>query len=99
MITVFQKWAPPALLGRLTGLLVLSSFGIFPVSVLLGAVVVRNLGPAPFFPMAAGALALAILAGLTQKEWRRLGAAAPAGDPQPGAGITARNAAEPAPGG
>jgi len=33
MITVFQRWAPPDLLGRLTGLLLLASFGVFPVSV------------------------------------------------------------------
>jgi MFS family permease len=73
MITVFQRWAPPALLGRLTSLLVLASFGIFPVSVLLGAVVTRDLGPALFFPIAAGALTVAILAGLSQREWRHLG--------------------------
>jgi MFS family permease len=56
MITVFQRWAPPDLLGRLTGLLLLASFGVFPVSVALGAVVVHDLGPAPFFPIAAAAV-------------------------------------------
>ncbi len=73
MITVFQRWAPPDLLGRLTGLLLLASFGIFPVSVALGAVVVHDLGPAPFFPIAAAALAAAILLGLSQRSWRQLG--------------------------
>ena len=73
MITVFQRWAPPDLLGRLTGLLLLASFGVFPVSVALGAVVVHDLGPAPFFPIAAAALAAAILLGLTQRSWRQLG--------------------------
>ena len=73
MITVFQRWAPPDLLGRLTGLLLLASFGVFPVSVALGAVVVHDLGPAPFFPIAAAALAAAILLGLSQRSWRQLG--------------------------
>jgi predicted MFS family arabinose efflux permease len=73
MITVFQRWAPPDLLGRLTGLLLLASFGVFPVSVALGAVVVHDLGPAPFFPIAAAALAAAILLGLSQQSWRQLG--------------------------
>ncbi len=75
MITVFQRWAPPHLLGRLFGLLMLASVGVFPVSVVLGAVVVHNLGPAPFFPLAAAVLVAAILAGLSQRSWRDLGAA------------------------
>jgi Major Facilitator Superfamily len=75
MITLFQRWAPPELLGRLMGMLMLASFGIFPVSVALGAVVVRDLGPAPFFPIAGGLTAAAILAGLSQRSWRNLGAA------------------------
>jgi predicted MFS family arabinose efflux permease len=91
MITTFQRWAPPGLLGRLTGLLMIASFGVFPLSVALGALVVHALGPAPFFPLAGAAVAVAILAGLTQRTWRDLGAAEPsvtaAGTrPVPGAG-------------
>ena len=74
MITVFQRWAPPNLLGRLTGLLMLASFGVFPISVALGALVVHNYGPATFFPLAAALLAAAILAGLSQRSWREFGA-------------------------
>jgi hypothetical protein len=84
MITIFQRWAPPDLLGRVTGLLMLAAFGIFPVSVALAALVVHNLGAAPFFPMAAAALALAVAAGLSQRCWRDLGARDTAGV---GAGI------------
>jgi MFS family permease len=73
MITVFQRWSPPALLGRLSGLLLLASFGLYPVSVALGALVVHRAGPAPFFPVAAGLLAVAILAGLASRNWRDLG--------------------------
>ena len=90
MITLFQRWAPPELLGRLMGMLMLASFGIFPVSVALGAVVVRDLGPAPFFPIAAGVTAAAILAGLSQRSWRNLGAA---GEPARTAAAVAAGAA------
>ena len=74
MITVFQRWAPPSLLGRLTGLLMLCSFGVFPISVALGALVVHNYGPALFFPLAGAVLAASILAGLSQRTWRDFGA-------------------------
>jgi predicted MFS family arabinose efflux permease len=73
MITAWQHWAPPELLGRLTGLVMTATFGIFPVSVLLGGVVVHNLGPAAFFPIGAAPLAVAILFGLTQRSWRGFG--------------------------
>jgi hypothetical protein len=75
-ITAFQRWAPPGTLGRLTGLLMLTSFGIFPLSVAIAAIFVRDLGPAPFFLFAAATLAAAILAGLTQRAWRDFGAPA-----------------------
>ena len=86
MITVFQRWAPAEMLGRLTGLLLLASFGVFPISVALGALVVHRFGPVPFFPLAAAVLAAAILAGLSQRCWRDLGATGrartPAGRPR-----------------
>jgi MFS family permease len=94
MITLFQRWAPPELLGRLTGLLLTASYGVFPVSVALAALVVHGLGAAVFFPLAAAPLALAVLAGLSQRIWRDFGiatkpAAATARDshvPRPAAG-------------
>jgi MFS family permease len=83
-ITAFQRWAPPGTLGRLTGLLMLTSFGIFPLSVVIAAIFVRDLGPAPFFLFAAATLAAAILAGLTQRAWRDFGAPEdPAPEPEP----------------
>lgn len=72
-ITAMQRWAPQALLGRIMGFTLVGSFGIFPVSVLLGALVVHADGPAIFFPLAALVLALAICAALTQKVWREFG--------------------------
>jgi predicted MFS family arabinose efflux permease len=91
-ITAFQRWAPPDLLGRLSGLLLLTSFGVFPLSVTLGALFVSDLGPAPFFLFAAGTLAAAILFGLTQRSWRDFGADQAAdGAPRP-APVTRRAA-------
>jgi MFS family permease len=97
MITVFQRWAPPALLGRLTGLLMLACFGVFPISVALGALVVHDLGPALFFPLAAAVLAGAILAGLSQRSWRDLGATGPAMAPASGRPAPGRRRPVPAP--
>jgi MFS family permease len=74
-ITAFQRWAPRGSLGRLNGLLLLSSFGVAPVSVLLAAWSGRALGPASFFLFAAVTIAAAILGGLTQRSWRDFGAA------------------------
>lgn len=85
-ITAFQRWAPPDLLGRLMGLLMLSSMGVFPVSVVLAGWVCRSLGPAPFFPLAGAALGLAVLAALSQSSWRSFGADAPPPDPALGQG-------------
>jgi predicted MFS family arabinose efflux permease len=79
MITAFQRWAPPALLGRLTGVLMLASFGVLPVSAAFAAFVVHGLGPAPFFPLAAAILAASILTGLSQRSWREFGRAGSAG--------------------
>ena len=75
VLTVLQKWAPPALLGRVMSMLMLCAFGSFPLSVAVSGVLVRHLGPSLFFPVAGGLVAVAILAGLTQREFRVFGAA------------------------
>ncbi len=75
MITAFQRWAPPQLMGRLAGLLTLSSMGIFPVSAALAGVVVGAYGPAPFFVFAGLTTAVPVALGLTQQCWRGYGAA------------------------
>ena len=74
MITAFQRWAPPQLMGRLAGLLTLSSMGVFPISAALAGVAVGAFGPAPFFLFAGLTTALPILLGLTQQAWREYGA-------------------------
>jgi hypothetical protein len=81
-ITALQRWAQPQLLGRLMGLVLLASFGIFPVSVALGGIVVHDFGPAPFFPIAGALLGTAVLGGLTQRSWREFAATDPTPGPQ-----------------
>jgi hypothetical protein len=70
-------------MGRLAGLLTMASMGVAPLSVALAALVVNGLGAALFFPLAAIPLALAILAGLSQRTWRDFGRPArpPAAEP------------------
>jgi hypothetical protein len=74
-LTVLQKWTPPALLGRVMGALMLCAFGTFPLSVAISGVLVRHIGPSLFFPIAGALVAVAILGGLTQREFREFGAA------------------------
>jgi hypothetical protein len=73
-LTVLQRWVPPALLGRVMGVLMFCAFGTFPLSVAVTGVLVHHLGPALFFPVAGGLIAVAILSGLTQRDFRVFGA-------------------------
>jgi Major Facilitator Superfamily len=73
-LTVVQKRTPPALLGRLMGAIMLCAFGSYPLSVAIAGVLVRHIGPSLFFPIAGGLVAVAILYGLSQREFREFGA-------------------------
>jgi hypothetical protein len=73
-LTVLQKWAPPALLGRVMSAIMLCAFGSYPLSAAISGVLVRHIGPSLFFPAAGGLVAVAILGGLTQREFREFGA-------------------------
>ncbi len=84
-LTAMQRWVPAGMLGRVMGMVMLCSFGTFPLSVAVSGVLVRHLGPVPFFPAAGALVAAAILFGLTQREFRLFGARADAeltDDPQ-----------------
>jgi predicted MFS family arabinose efflux permease len=98
MLTAFQRWCPPQLLGRLSGLLTLAGFGVFPISVALAAVIVRHLGPGAFFLFAGAVLAATILVALSQRVWREFGLTEPATDhsesPRSGHAPTATTAGE-----
>ncbi len=73
-ITAFQRWAPRELLGRLMGLILVGSLGVFPASVLIGGLIVHSFGPAIFFPLAAAALTIALLFAISRPAWRQFGA-------------------------
>jgi len=72
-VTLIQRWAPPALLGRVWGLLILAGAGSFPVSTFIAGLLARHLGPTPVFPISGALLALGILFGLVQREFRDFG--------------------------
>jgi MFS family permease len=81
-VTVIQRWAPPAMLGRVWGLLLLASAGSFPASTFIAGLLTRHLGPTAVFPITGGLLALAMLYGLSQREFRAFGAQPPAPSPR-----------------
>jgi MFS family permease len=83
LITLIQRWAPARLLGRVMSLIMLAGVGSFPVSVAVAGLLVRHLGPPPFFPLSGSVLALAVLGGLMLREVRSFGAEDPAGRPSP----------------
>ena len=57
------------------GLVLLAGAGTFPLSTLIAGLLTRHFGPSPVFPIAGALLAAAILAGLSQREFRDFGAA------------------------
>ncbi len=96
-VTAFQQWAPDGMLGRLMGLLLITSFGVYPVSVALAGLAGRGFGTSSFFLCAAAVLAAAILGGLTQRSWRDFAAArrpSPPGEPRRGRRTSRRQQAE-----
>ncbi len=76
-LTVTQKEVPQRLLGRVMAAVMLCAFGSFPLSVAVTGILVRHIGPAPFFPIAGGVLAVAIALGLTSRDFRNFGGGVP----------------------
>jgi len=85
-LTVLQKWAPPAMLGRIMSAIMVCALGSFPLSVAITGVLVRHLGPTPFFPIAGALVVVTMLGGLTQREFRMFGAAERSGSDDGAAG-------------
>lgn len=71
LITGLQQWAPPQLLGRLTGVLMLASVGMMPISTLIAGLVIHLTGPRLYFPLDAATITIAALAQLTSRTWRQ----------------------------
>ncbi len=76
LITLMQKWVPGELLGRVMSLVMMCAIGSFPVTTALTGVLVRVLGPPPFFLIAGAGVAAAILVALGQPVFRGFGARA-----------------------
>lgn len=68
--TVAQRHIPPAILGRVMGMLMMCGKGSFPLSVLVTGILVRHLGTTPFFPIAGVILTVAVIGGNTQRDFR-----------------------------
>jgi MFS family permease len=73
-VTLIQRWAPPAMIGRVMGVVMLGSLGSFPVATAIAGMLARHLGPSPVFVISGSLLALAIIAGLSQHQFRAFGA-------------------------
>jgi MFS family permease len=80
-ITMVQKSIPAAITGRIIAVVIFCAFGTFPLSVLVTGLFVRHFGPTPFFPVAAVLVALAMLYGLSQRDFRVFGTAEASQDP------------------
>jgi predicted MFS family arabinose efflux permease len=76
-LTVLQQWAPARSLGRVMSMVMLASLGSFPLSVAVSGLLVRQLGPGLFFPVAGGMIAAAVLFAISQREFRDFGSARP----------------------
>src|SRR5262249_12215923 len=72
LFTAVQLAVPSHQMGRIMGLLLFGSFGVYPLSVALAGVLSNQLGPAIFFPLSGLLLALAMLSGMTQRALREI---------------------------
>ena len=81
VITLIQQWSPPAVLGRVMSMIMLASLGVFPVSVAVSGLLVRALGPVPFFPAAGATLVLGLIIALSSSEVRNFRPATAAPEP------------------
>jgi MFS family permease len=71
--TAFQRWAPPDLIGRLSGLLLVTSYGMFPISVALAAFVAHRFGPGAFFVLSGVTMAITLVWALSKRAFREFG--------------------------
>ncbi len=70
--TAVQLNIPSHLMGRIMGLLMFSSAGLYPLSTALAGVLSNQFGPAILFPLGGLVLGLAMLFGMTQKVLREI---------------------------
>lgn len=73
VITAIQRWARADMRGRVMALMMLGISGVFPVSVLVGGVLVRQIGASAVFLVGGLTLLIVEVASLSQREWRQFG--------------------------
>ena len=71
--TMAQRMIPSAILGRVLSVIMLCTYGTFPLSVAVAGVLVRHIGATPFFPIAGIFLVVAMLGGNSQRAFRDFG--------------------------
>jgi len=72
LFTAIQLAIPHHLLGRVMGLLMFCSFGLYPLSVALAGVLSNQFNPAILFPITGLVMGLVMLFGMTQRALREL---------------------------
>ena len=72
LITLIQQKLPRGLIGRIMGAFMFANFGLYPLSVAVGGLVVDRFGPAILFPITGVMMFGAILYGIAQRELRDL---------------------------
>jgi len=72
LFTAIQLAMTRHLMGRVMGLLMFSSFGLYPLSVALDGVLSNQFGPAILFPFGGLLLGLVMLFGMTQRALREI---------------------------
>ncbi len=72
LFTIIQLIVPRHLLGRVMGVLMFGSFGMYPISAALVGVLSNHFGPAILFPCSALLFGLVVLLGFTQKALREI---------------------------
>jgi hypothetical protein len=71
-ITLIQQVTPRHLLGRVMSVIMMASFGSYPLSVAISGIIVAQTGPAIFFPLTGIILATAIVFGLSRRALREI---------------------------
>jgi hypothetical protein len=72
LFTAIQMKIPSHLMGRIMGLLMFSSSGLYPLSTALAGVLSNQFGPTLLFSFGGLLLALAMLFGMTQRALREI---------------------------
>lgn len=72
LFAAIQLAIPRHLLGRVMGVLLFSSFGVYPLSVALAGMLSNRYGPAILFPFGGLLMGLVMLFGMTQRALREI---------------------------